>query len=184
MTVGKTARGRGFTLIELLVVIAIIAVLIALLLPAVQAAREAARRAHGFAHLHDVAAQVIADTDGVDCDGDGCVNCNDNNGQVFCPPLVGALQGANTIVATVVQGHEAPSLALVAQTLQSLQDGEEALRQDLSALKNPASFHVPGELEAYLELKHSLQNLLTVTERLETHIGRLHKLLEHSGGVN
>lgn len=184
MTVGKSVRGRGFTLIELLVVIAIIAVLIALLLPAVQAAREAARRAHEFAHLRDVAAQVIVDTDGVDCDGDDCVvNCNDN-AQVICSPLARALQGAQTIVSTVVQGHEAPSLAVVAQTLQGLQDGEEALRQDLSALKNPASFHVPGELEAYLELKHSLQNLLTLTERLETHIGRLHKLLEHSGGVN
>jgi hypothetical protein len=73
---------------------------------------------------------------------------------------------------------------MVAQTLQGLQTGEAALRQDLRALKNPASSHVPGELEAYLELKHSLTSLLTNTERLETHVGRLHKLLEHSGGVN
>jgi prepilin-type N-terminal cleavage/methylation domain-containing protein len=184
LTVGKTVRGRGFTLIELLVVIAIIAVLIALLIPAVSAARAAAEKAANFASMQDVAAQVIVDTAGVDCDGDDCaVNCDDSD-NVICSPLVSALQGAKTIVSTVVQGHVAPSRALVAQTLQDLQVGESALRHDLRALKNPASSHVPGELEAYLELKHSLQNLLTAAERLETHIGRLHRLLEHSGGVN
>jgi DNA anti-recombination protein RmuC len=66
-----------------------------------------------------------------------------------------------------------------------LQLGEAALRQDLRALKNPASSHVPGELEAYLELKHSLTTLLANTEQLEAHVGHLQKLLAaHPGGAN
>jgi prepilin-type N-terminal cleavage/methylation domain-containing protein len=185
MTVGRAVRPRGFTLIELLVVIAIIAVLIALLIPAVQAAREAARRAAQFHNLQVVALQVIADTNGEDCDGDVCVtNCFDD-GNVICSPLVGALQNAKTIVSTVVNDHAVPTSALVDATLQGLQLGEAALRLDLSALKNPASSHVPGELEAYLDLKHSLTTLLAHTEQLEAHLGHLQKLLEaHPGGAN
>jgi len=182
MTVGTTARPRGFTLIELLVVIAIIAVLIALLLPAVQSVREAARKAAQFDSMQAVATRVILDTNGGDCDGDNCVlNCD---GNVGCAPLVAALRNAQLIVSSVVDNHAVPSRAMVADTLQGLQVGEAALREDLRALKNPASSHVPGELEAYLELKHSLTTLLAVTERLETHVGRLNKLLEHPGGVN
>jgi prepilin-type N-terminal cleavage/methylation domain-containing protein len=184
MTVGRAVRPRGFTLIELLVVIAIIAVLIALLLPAVQSVREAARKAAQFHNLQVVAIQVLADTNG-ECDGDNCVpNCfGDGNGN--CSPLVGALQNAKTIVSTVVNDHTVPTSALVDATMQGLQLGEAALRQDLRALKNPASSHVPGELEAYLELKHSLTTLLAHTEQLEAHVGHLQKLLEaHPGGAN
>ena len=50
--------------------------------------------------------------------------------------------------------------------MQDLKTVEAALRQDLAALNNPAPAHIPGELEAYLNLKHDLQEVTTVFEEV------------------
>jgi prepilin-type N-terminal cleavage/methylation domain-containing protein len=166
-TIQKAPRSAGFTLIELLVVIAIIAVLIALLIPAVQKVREAAAAAAQFDNLQPVAVRVLETV------GSQEIDCVD----IQCPPLPYAIYRLEALVLAVQQDQIIPNPQEVATILAALQSGEEALRQESLALRNPARNHVPGELEAYLELKHSLDAAISHLHQVNVHGKHLVRVL-------
>ena len=159
-TVAKVRQAAGFTLIELLVVIAIIAVLIALLIPAVQKVREAAAAAQSFEHLRPVASRVI------DTIGSEDSHCPEPP----CASLVFVIDRLESLKSAVQQNQVPPDPIAVAELFEALEATENDLKQESLDLRNPAKYHIPGELEAYLTLKHSLDETISHVHALKTHV--------------
>jgi hypothetical protein len=88
-------------------------------------------------------------------------------------PFYVALAGAEELVSIVQDEQQGPDPETVAAVLQNLQAVEAALQQDLDTLKNPASLHTPGALEAYLNLKHDLQDVVAEVHETDVHITKL-----------
>ena len=122
--------------------------------------------AEKFNHLRPVAAQVLQAL-GTDC----------QDPEVLCL-LEDTIFRLESLVPAVQDGT-IPAVGEITDILEKLQASEAELRQASGDLRNPARYHVPGELEAYLDLKHSLHAAIIGIELLETPIRRVRYVLAH-----
>jgi prepilin-type N-terminal cleavage/methylation domain-containing protein len=155
----STRSSRGFTLIELLVVIAIIAVLIALLVPAVQKVREAAANAERFENLRGVVA-MVNETLG-----------SQDNGE-------GNFEGSLARAAEIFDGESMPSAETVAAVAEHLGQTEAGLQEALDAMPKLGPANDKEYQRAYIDLKQSLREAITLLHRTGNHLSQLQHLME------
>ncbi len=154
----STRSSRGFTLIELLVVIAIIAILIGLLLPAVQKVREAASHAQQFEQLRGVAGAVLE-----------TIGTAGNEG---------GLEATLGQAAQIFNGDSVPDPRTVAAIADRLDQTEGALRLALDAMPKLGPANDKDYQQAYIDLKQSLRDAITLLHRTNAHLSQLQHLME------
>jgi prepilin-type N-terminal cleavage/methylation domain-containing protein len=155
----STRKARGFTLIELLVVIAIIAILIALLVPAVQKVREAAAAAAKFENLRGVVA-MVNDT----------LGSQDNR--------EGNFEGNLARAAEIFDGDSIPDAETVEALAEYLGGTEAGLQEALNAMPKLGPANNKEYQRAYIDLKQSLRDAITLLHRTNHHLSQLQHLME------
>ena len=90
-------------------------------------------------------------------------------------PLTLTLQEMERYLPAVQSGEVPPDPLLVADFLVDIQDAKAGLTGILIGMRNPARNPLPGELEAYLELKHAIQETLPLLTRMEANLLQLQR---------